>query len=112
MDTLRVEDFSFDDSVSVTERIAFWKKRKLWFYKIEPALGEGGCFTAADDRGRYISMTDGTPVKFCSEELAQKIALTYNDDAVKIRQAFCKVQTKGSISSSKSLAKKSVIKAD
>lgn len=55
-------------------------------------------YTACNDRGRYILNTNGHPVEFSSEENAIRMAISYNNDLVKIRLAFSLFETKEKIS--------------
>lgn len=94
MDTLRVEDFEFDATVTVKAKVAHWKKKKLWFYTVKPSEAAEGMFVAHDDKGRHIALTNGSPMQFKTEEDALRHALQYNVDAIKIRQASCRVWSK------------------
>lgn len=91
MDTLRVEDFEFDAALTVKAKVAHWKKKKLWFYTVKPSETSKGMYTAHDDKGRHIALTNGSPMQFKTEEDALRHALQYNVDAIKIRQASCRV---------------------
>lgn len=51
-------------------------------------------YLASSDQGRYISTTNGQPVEFPDLDGALKMAISYNNDIVKIRMAFSLYQTK------------------
>lgn len=51
-------------------------------------------YTACNDYGRYILNASGQPVEFESETNATRMAISYNNDLVKIRLAFSMFETK------------------
>lgn len=86
---------SFDSESAAKEYAAKEDNPKLANAMIESNLYQ--YFTAADDTGRFIkTYPGGVPIEFSSEENAYRLALNYNNDLVKIRQAAANYITKKS----------------
>lgn len=84
---------SFDSEVAAQEYVAKPENGLLENSRIESNLHK--YFTAADDTGRFIKTYPGSvPIEFTSEENAYRLALNYNNDLVKIRQAAANYVTK------------------
>lgn len=70
MDYLHVDLFEFDKELPLQEVVNVWKKRKLWFFKVEKK--EEVFYTVQDENGKFLLEQTGRKQKFSNQKLAEE----------------------------------------